>query len=57
MNLLHLAPDIQEEILFLPAGDSARITERHLRPMTALVDWQAQRRWCVANWKATVPRW
>lgn len=46
MNLLHLAPDIQEEILFLPrveAGDDP-ITERHLRPITRLFDWRDQRR-------------
>lgn len=46
MNLLHLAPDIQEEILFLPrveAGDDP-VTERHLRPITRLHDWRDQRR-------------
>ncbi|MBK9187360.1 MAG: hypothetical protein IPM33_00225 [Phycisphaerales bacterium] len=46
MNLLHLAPDIQEEILFMPrveAGDDP-ITERHLRPITRLYDWRDQRR-------------
>lgn len=46
MNLLHLAPDIQEEILFLPrveAGDDP-VTERHLRPITRLYDWGDQRR-------------
>lgn len=46
MNLLHLAADIQEEILFLPrveAGDDP-ITERHLRPITRVYDWRDQRR-------------
>jgi hypothetical protein len=46
MNLLRLAPDIQEEILFLPYiqyGDD-RLTERHLRPVAALLKWPAQRR-------------
>jgi hypothetical protein len=46
MNLLHLAPDIQEETLFLPrvqAGDDP-IVERHLRPLTKVLDWRDQRR-------------
>ena len=46
MNLLHLAPDIQEALLFLPEVTSGRdlIHERMLRPVTALVDWREQRR-------------
>jgi len=46
MNLLHLAPDIQEEILFLPPVIKGRdpITERDLRPITREVAWQRQRR-------------
>ncbi|MBN2491461.1 MAG: hypothetical protein JXQ29_11490 [Planctomycetes bacterium] len=46
MNLLHLAPDIQEAILFLPAGDGGRdpIAERSVRPVAAILDWQKQRR-------------
>ena len=45
MNLLHLAPDIQEEILHLPPVDKGRdpITERYLRPITRLINWQKQR--------------
>ena len=45
-NLLCLAPDIQEEILFLPPTLSGRdaLTERHLRPIAALLDWRKQRR-------------
>lgn len=46
MNLLNLAPDIQEAILFLPrvvAGDDP-ITERHLRPLVGCLDWREQRR-------------
>lgn len=44
--LLSLAPDIQEEILFLPAIERRResITERDLRPISALADWRMQRR-------------
>ena len=44
MNLLHLAPDIQEALLFLPpATGRDRIHERMLRPLTAIPDWNAQR--------------
>ena len=44
--LLWLAPDIQEEILFLaPAGPGReRVTERSLRPIAAEVSWRRQRR-------------
>lgn len=48
MNLLHLAPNIQEALLFLPATDRGRdvVTERELRPIAALSDWFQQRhRW------------
>jgi hypothetical protein len=46
MNLLNLAPDIQEEILFLPRTTKGRdpIGERDLRPICALADWTRQRR-------------
>ena len=45
MNLLRLAPDIQEQILFLPPVTEGRdpITERDLRPIAAELDWRAQR--------------
>lgn len=45
MNLLHLAPDIQEAILFLPDVVEGRdpITERDLRAVTAQLDWDRQR--------------
>ncbi len=46
MNLLHLAPDIQEALLLLPPVESGRdpITERELRPIVAVLDWKKQRR-------------
>ena len=46
MNLLHLAPDIQEAILFLPRTDGRRapIREPHVRPLCAVLDWRKQRR-------------
>ncbi len=45
MNLLSLAPDIQEAILYLPATERGResIAERDLRPIAALADWRIQR--------------
>ena len=45
MNLLNLAPDIQEDILFLPRTLKGRdpITERDVRPILAEVDWTKQR--------------
>ena len=45
MNLLHLAPAIQEEILFLPRVTKGRdpLAERNLRAITAAPDWQRQR--------------
>jgi len=48
MNLLHLAPKIQEEILNLPRTLKGRdpITERHLRDIVTEADWEKQRaRW------------
>lgn len=46
MNLLHLAPDIQEEILFLPPVTEGRdpVTERELRPVAACSSWNYQRK-------------
>lgn len=46
MNLLNLAPDIQEAILFLPRTEQGRdsITERDIRQIVAEMDWRKQRR-------------
>jgi len=46
MNLLNLAPDIQEEILFLPRTERGRdpIRERMVRPIAAVMDWRKQRK-------------
>ena len=46
MNLLHLAPDIQEEILGLPRtkGGLDPIREKMVRPIAAIPDWRRQRR-------------
>ncbi|QOJ01904.1 MAG: hypothetical protein HRU70_10535 [Phycisphaeraceae bacterium] len=46
MDLLCLAPDIQEEILFLPLIERERdaISEHELRVVSAVADWREQRR-------------
>jgi hypothetical protein len=45
-NLSHLSPGIQEALLFLAPLPHGRetITERSLRPITAIADWSQQRR-------------
>jgi len=54
MNLLHLAPDIQEAILFLPPvqGRRENITEKALRPVAAELNWRKQRE----MWRGIVGR-
>lgn len=42
-NLLHLAPDIQEAILFLPWCEREPVHERQLRAMTKVHCWKKQR--------------
>lgn len=42
MKLLDLAPDIQEQILFLPPRRG--LNERNLRPIANVIDWREQRR-------------
>lgn len=52
MNLLTLAPDIQEELLFLPAtiGGDDDVNERDLRPIAAKLSWVEQHKtWSMAN--------
>jgi hypothetical protein len=46
MNLLMLAPDIQEEILFLPRVERGRdsIHLRQLQPIALVPEWRKQRR-------------
>ena len=45
MNLLNLAPDIQEGVLFLPRTIQGHdpIREHSLRPIAAILDWRKQR--------------
>lgn len=54
MNLLHLAPGIQEEILDLPrsAGSRDAIAEHDIRPIAAFASWKEQRR----EWEALLNR-
>jgi hypothetical protein len=50
MDLLSLASDIQEEVLFLPRVERERdaVSEHELRPICAVADWREQRkRWRV----------
>jgi hypothetical protein len=42
MRLLDLAPDLQEQILFLPLMQG--LNERNLRPIASRIDWDEQRR-------------
>jgi hypothetical protein len=42
MKLIDLAPDIQEQILFLP--NIQGLNERNLRPVVHSIDWDEQRR-------------
>jgi hypothetical protein len=42
MQLLHLAPEIQEQILFLPLIQG--LNERNLRPIASRIEWDEQRR-------------
>ena len=46
LNLLQLAPDIQETILFLPRIQNGRelINEHEVRPIASNPDWKEQRR-------------
>ena len=46
MVLLNLAPDIQEQILFLPRTQRGRdpIIENDVRPIAQTFDWNKQRR-------------
>jgi hypothetical protein len=46
MNLINLAPDLQEALLFLPRTERGRdaIILKDLLPMAAALDWREQRR-------------
>ncbi len=46
MNLLNLAPDLQDQILALPpiTAGRDRVSERSIRRVTALVRWDRQRK-------------
>lgn len=45
MDLLNLAPDVQEAVLFFTGVAKGRevVTERHLRPIVAELNWRKQR--------------
>jgi hypothetical protein len=54
MSLVNLAPDIQEQVLFLPAIERGKdpIILRELLPIARTVDWRRQRR----QWTALAAR-
>ncbi len=57
MNLLHLAPDIQEALLSLERVSEGRdpITERDLRPIASQIEWAEQREmWTQARSRISV---
>ena len=51
MGLLNLAPDIQEKLLFLPIVKTGRdrVTERNLRSLECISEWNNQRRIWMSN--------
>jgi hypothetical protein len=54
MNLLHLAPDIQEQVLFLPPTKNGRdpVHLAQLQPIATTLVWSQQRRlwaWLIRN--------
>jgi hypothetical protein len=53
LNLIHLAPDIQEALLFLPPTRRGRdaIILADLQPIAAILDWRKQRR----LWRQLLP--
>ena len=55
MNLLLLAPDLQEALLFLPRTERGRdpIHLRQLQPLTRIADWGEQRK----RWQALLSNW
>jgi hypothetical protein len=58
MNLLNLAPEIQEELLFLATTEQGRdaVTEKQLRPIAAVQDWRKQRRMWVHRSVTATPK-
>jgi len=58
MDLLNLAPDIQNEILFLPrATGRDAVTERCLRATVAVKDWGEQRAMWSVHLSGSTPKW
>jgi hypothetical protein len=57
MNLLCLAPDLQEALLLLPCSQRGRdpIILRDLQPIAAVLDWREQRRLWPQPDRAQVP--
>jgi hypothetical protein len=53
MSLLYLAPDIQEQVLFLPRTERGRdpVILHDLLPIAATADWTKQRRLWRRLWE------
>lgn len=58
MVLLNLAPDIQEQLLFLPRIEHGRdiVKETDVRPIASTLDWRKQRRLWAELRRATSSR-
>src|SRR5262249_60722076 len=58
MNLLFLAPDIQEQLLFLPPiiGGRTLVLLPHLQPIAAQPNWSPQRQQSAATYTAPPPQ-
>jgi hypothetical protein len=54
MNLLLLAPDIQEAILFLPkvVEGHDKVKVKHLQPICLEMDWRRQREWWAIRFQS-----
>src|SRR6266849_2122627 len=53
MNLLQLAPRLQEQILFLPRTQRGRdpVHLGHVQPVAAVLDWKGQQQMAAKLWK------
>jgi hypothetical protein len=57
LNLVHLAPDIQEQLLFLPPVHGGRdpVLLRQLQPLAAMALWEQQRRKWLRLLRRVIP--
>jgi hypothetical protein len=50
MNLLNLAPTIQERLLFVSSADAVSLTERSLQQLASVADWRQQAELFAKAW-------